>query len=135
MAGNIRKLLMELMLRKFCFQNIMWWLEISESSRSNYYRNSKKSWKQTAGWKYQKILLQLQKNHNVMAKPHPVTDWHGSPRVTRCFTGFSFPPPPKTSVTDGRSEFIYRIFIHMTSMIDDIWWCVCPKYHLKTWLG
>jgi hypothetical protein len=34
----------------------MWWLEISESSRSNYYRNSKKSWKQTAGWKYQKAL-------------------------------------------------------------------------------
>jgi hypothetical protein len=34
----------------------MWWLEILESFRSNYCRNSKKSWKQTAGWKYQKAL-------------------------------------------------------------------------------
>ncbi len=34
----------------------MWWLEISKSSRLNYCRNYKKSWKQTAGWKYQKAL-------------------------------------------------------------------------------
>jgi hypothetical protein len=65
--------LMELMLRKFCFQNIMWWLEISESSRSNYCHNSKKSWKQTAGWKYHKALdgIDVAKilfsKHNVMA--------------------------------------------------------------------
>jgi hypothetical protein len=29
--------------------------------------------------------------------------------VARCFTGTPLPPPPKTFVTDGCSEFIYRI--------------------------
>ncbi len=33
-------------------------------------------------------------------------------RVARCFTGLSLPPPPKTSVTDRRNEFIYRIIRH-----------------------
>jgi hypothetical protein len=30
--------------------------------------------------------------------------------ITRCFTGLSLPPPPKTSITDKLIEFIYMIW-------------------------
>jgi hypothetical protein len=30
-------------------------------------------------------------------------------KIARCFTGLSLPPPPKTFVTNRRSEFIYMI--------------------------
>jgi hypothetical protein len=94
----------------------MWWLEILESSHSNYCRSSKKSWKQIVDWKYQKALngIDVAKISFGIAKTkhYWLALWRNSTirklsqnllvmlsfrcrsLVARCFTGLSLPPPP-----------------------------------------
>jgi len=51
-------------------------------------------------------------------------------KIARCFTDLSFPPPPKTSVTDRETYWIniYDDVVTLSCMyfVHRIWWCETP---------